>query len=193
VPLARLSPTHASAPACAHIGALAAGAPAHAVLTASLAPKSVRVPIFTSAKPASWGFHDNGISMSHPGTLTTSFSVPSSGPWDLWLQGQMMGEVRVAIDGKTLAQVTGQLGGDAVVPEVIGPFMSVLSAGHHTLAVTRLSSPLAPGDGGLAVLSGAFLVPSGPAGLPDLLSVSPPGWRSLCGRALQWVELVPAE
>jgi len=192
VPLARLVPTHGQAPACRRIRSLAAGAPAHSLLTASLAPTSVRVQIFRAPKPPHWGYQDSGISMYHEGTLSAPFSLPRRGPWGLWLQGQMMSEVRVAIDGRQIADISGRVGGDAVVPEIIGPFTSVLAAGRHTLSITRVSSPLAPGDGGVAVLSGAFLVPAGPAGLPALLSVPSAAWRSLCGRALQWIELVPA-
>ncbi len=129
--------------------------------------------------------------MTTPGTLTVAFRLPLPGVWDLWLQGQMMGAVQVSVDSGPGANVGGQLGGDAVVPEVIGPLTLRLSAGAHVLRVRRVSRPLAPGNGGTTVLSGAFLVPAGAAGQASLLSVPVAAWQSLCGRPLQWVELVP--
>ncbi len=105
----------------------------------------------------------------------------------------MMGEVRVAIDGRQIADMSGRIGGRRRRPgDRSARSRASCRPGPHTLTVTRVSSPLAPGDGGVAVLNGAFLVPSGPAGLPSLLSVPAADWRSLCGRALQWIELVPA-
>ncbi len=190
--LAVLSTQHGAEPACRAIRAIARTAPAGSRLVAALAPRSIRVHLALSAAPAGWQFQQNGLSMTAPGTLRAPFSVPRAGVWELWLQGQLMGTVAVGVDAAELTRISGQVGGDAAVPDIAGPFHVPLSAGGHTLTVRRIRRPLAPGDGGLAVLSGAFLVPSGPAGEPSLLSVAPARWRTLCRRPLQWVEVVPA-
>jgi hypothetical protein len=190
--LAVLTTTHGVEPSCPAVGAIARRAPAGSRLVAALAPRSIRIRLELSAAPAGWQFQQNGLSMAAPGTLRAPFSVPAPGIWELWLQGQLMGTVAVGIDGTQITRISGQVGGDAAVPDIAGPFHTRLTAGEHTLTGRRIHRPLAPGDGGLAVLSGAFLVPAGPAGEPSLLSVAPAQWRSLCRRALQWIELVPA-
>ena len=49
---------------------------------------------------------------------------------------------------------------------------------------------LAPGDGGSAVLDHIFLAPAGAAGQETLRVAAPADWRSLCGHAYDWIEIV---
>ncbi len=191
VPAARLVARAGAAPKCTLIGSLAKPGTAGGRLVASLAPHSVRVRLQYARYPAGWSFQQDGRAMRTPGTLTAAFGLPLPGVWELWLQGQMMGTVQVSVDRDRGVRLGGQLGGDAIVPEVIGPLTVRLAAGAHVLRVRRISRPLAPGNGGTTVLSGAYLVPGGAAGQASLLSAPAAGWHSLCGRPLQWVELVP--
>ena len=128
--------------------------------------------------------------MSGPGRLSTGFVLPDSGPWRLWLQGQIMPAVRVAIDEHRLASVGAQLGGNSVVLNTLTPLRLTLSAGHHVLSLTRGHFSPAPGDGGTAALYAAFLTPAQVGPDVGLTAVQPSRWRSLCSRSHEWVEVV---
>ena len=127
--------------------------------------------------------------MARPGRLTASFAVRRSGSWDLWLQGQFMARVAVAIDGRPLASVEGQLGGNSLVADTVGPFPLRLGRGVHRFSVTRGGLRIAPGDGGSAVLDGAFLTRAGsPA--RSLRELAPrPAAGALCTGRYDWIAL----
>ena len=103
-----------------------------------------------------------------------------------------MPPVAVSVDGHPLSSISGQLTGVATDPDTMAPLRIRLAAGSHRVTITRGSSnPLAPGSGGSAILDSIFLTPVGP-GARATLHVTPAAqWRSLCGRRLEWVEVVP--
>jgi hypothetical protein len=101
-----------------------------------------------------------------------------------------MREVHIAIDRRSLGSLGAQLDGNSLVTNTLTPLPAALSAGPHSLTITRPGAGLGPGDGGAALLAAIFLTPTGPAGRPTLLAVPAGSGRSLCGRALQWVEFV---
>jgi hypothetical protein len=129
--------------------------------------------------------------MRRPGTLQIAFGLPRAGVWEVWLKANVMRALRVAIDGRELGSLGGQLGGNSLVVNTLSPLRARLSAGRHAIAITRPGASLAPGDGGAAVLSGIFLTLAGPAGRPKLRVVAPARARSLCALPLQWIELLP--
>ena len=98
--------------------------------------------------------------------------------------------VRVSVDGQPVGSVGAQLGGNSLNPDTMAPLRVPLSTGRHRLSLTRGGPSLAPGDGGLAVLDGIFLTPAGAAGGETLRMVPAADWRSLCGRAYDWIEVV---
>ena len=130
--------------------------------------------------------------MTRPGRLSAGFRLPTSGRWELWLQGQFMPAVKLALDGHPLASLEGQLSGNSLVVDTVPPFPVELSAGRHRLTVTRTGTNLAPGNGGSAVLNAIFLTPAGDGPAPRLSAAPVAAWRSLCGRRYQWVELLAA-
>jgi hypothetical protein len=172
-------------------GAIARGA-ARLRLVAALAPELVSVRLKSTHRPHRWGRTRAGIAMRGPGTLRASFTLAHAGTWELWLKGETMRAIDVAIDGRELGSIGGQLDGNSLVANPLTPVSDRLAAGRHTLTIARPGANLAPGDGGAATLAAIFLVPAGPAGEPVLRSVPVARWRTLCGHALQWVELVPA-
>ena len=97
--------------------------------------------------------------MHGAGRLSAEFAVPAAGVWDVWLEGQIMPAVKVALDGHPVASIGSQLGGNSLVPNTLTPLAVSLSAGRHRLSVTRGGFTLAPGDGGAVVLFGIFLTP----------------------------------
>ena len=136
----------------------------------ALAPTLVTVPIprLRSYRPPGWARARRGILMRRAGTLRIAFGLPHGGPWQVWLQADIMRELRVSIDGHALGSLAGQLGGNSLVANTLSPLGVRLSAGPHTIAIARPGIGLAPGDGGAAVLSAIFLTPVGPAGEPAL-------------------------
>ncbi len=174
---------------CARIGSLALGA-AGARLIAAQAPRLIRVSLARAAHPRRWGHERQGLVMSTPGRLSASFRLPASGVWDVWVQGQIMPTVQLSVDGRPIASIAGQLDGNSLVPDTVPPIPVHLAAGRHSVSVTRPGFSLAPGDGGSAVLDAIFLAPAGAAGQPALTSVGAVGWRGLCGRRYQWVEIL---
>jgi hypothetical protein len=98
--------------------------------------------------------------MGRPGTLSATFTLPSSGAWDLWLKGDVMRALTVSVDGRALGRLGGQLDGNSLVVNVLTPLRTRLGAGRHTLTIARPGANLAPGDGGSATLAAIFLVPA---------------------------------
>jgi hypothetical protein len=123
----------------------------------------VRVPLVGAGHPVGWGRERGGWAMRRAGTLTVRFALPRAGSWTLWLQGQFMPRVTVALDGARVASIAGQLAGNSLVPDAAPPIPLRLAAGAHALSVTRAGFSLAPGNGGPAVLAAAFLTPGATA------------------------------
>jgi hypothetical protein len=157
---------------------------------AALAPQLVRVRLRHARRPSGWGRQHGGFTMRKPGTVVLHFRVPHAGEWQLWLQGQFMPLVRIALDGRNVASLQGQLAGNSLVPDTATPIAMRLSAGEHRLTVARAGFSLAPGNGGSAVLDTVFLTPAhAPA---RELRTLPAGAsrRALCAGAYRWIELV---
>jgi hypothetical protein len=177
--------------ACARVQAVVrSAAAANARTIAAVAPPVVRVPIARAKPPHGWGRARQGFAMHRAGTLTAHFQTPSGGDYELWLQGQFMPRVGVSVDRREIGAIAGQLAGNSLVPDTATPIAVRLAAGSHVLSVTRAGFSAAPGNGGSAVLDGAFLTPAGtPA---RRLRSLPRGGdaRALCSRPYNWVELV---
>ncbi len=176
---------------CARVKRLVRTAQAdHARAVAAIAPELVRVRLRHVRRPAGWGRSHGGLTMRRAGSVSLRFSLPRSGTWELWLQGQFMPHIRLGVDGRPLATLSGQLAGNSLVPDTATPLRVRLSAGRHHLSVARAGFSLAPGNGGAAVLDAAFLTPAGaPTRVLRTLSAgASPG--VLCAQPVEWIELV---
>jgi hypothetical protein len=166
--------------------------PASAVrLVAATAPQVVRASVAGARHTRNWTFGRVGLLLSGAGQLRTSFRLPHAGLWDLWLEGQLMPAAQLALDGKPLPSIAGQVGGTSLTQQVMTPIAVRLRAGAHTLTLARTSSGLAPGGGGWADLRAIFLTPAGAGAKPALRETTLAGWPTLCAAPLQWVEAVP--
>jgi len=178
---------------CRRIAGLAGSARgvAHARLTVARDPDVVFVSLrrARTQRPRSWGRVRAGVLMRTPGSLRATVAIPNAGRWEVWVRGQIMPAVTVSIDGRRLGRISGQLGGNSLVASPAPPIGVHLSAGVHQLVLTREDSPLAPGEGGAAALSGLFLTPAGGGAGGTLLAVPLSRWRTLCGGRYEWVEL----
>ena len=119
-----------------------------------------------------------------------SFTVPSSGLWEVWLQGQIMPSLALGIDGRKRTSIAGQLSGNSLVPDTIRALTIQLAAGRHEVSLTRSAAGLAPGGNGSAVLDAIFLTPATGGGEDGLSEAARSDWRSLCGNRYDWVELL---
>ncbi|MGH2864923.1 MAG: hypothetical protein ACRDJX_06695, partial [Solirubrobacteraceae bacterium] len=156
-------------------------------LVAARAPRIVRIPLARSAHPSDWGRERKALVMGDPGTLRARFTLPASGTWELWVQGDIMPTVRIDVDGRPLATISGQLSGNSLVPDTTPAIAVQLLAGAHRLTLTRTSPGLGPGETGSAVLDAIFLTPANDS--PTLRSVPLARWRSLCAGEYQWIEI----
>ncbi len=177
---------------CRAIGAVAGSAAFTTRLVAAARPPLISISLAGATHPRGWGRQRHGFVMKRPGRLVAEFAVPSGGAWELWVQGQIMPSVALAIDGHRVGSVGGALSGNSLVPDTIGPLAVSLAAGTHRLSVTRGAATLAPGDGGSAVLHAIFLTAAASSPAGTLTQTSTPRWRSLCGRHYDWVELLDA-
>lgn len=174
---------------CQTIARLAATAGRGDLLTGSLAPRLVGVALGRSAHPGGWARLHGGLVMSSPGTMRAGLRTYRARRWKLWLQGDFMPTVRVSLDGHPLGALSGQLSGNSLITGTVPPFAVTLSAGEHTLTVTRGSPSLAPGARGTVVLHAAFLTPAEAPAAGQLVTVPAGRAGALCARPLQWVEL----
>jgi hypothetical protein len=193
-PAASVHAVLAGSPAqqCTAIGMVASKAATGDTLAAAEAPPLVRAPLEAARAPAGWARRRQGFVMGRAGTLATAIRLPAGGRWELWLQGQFMPRVSVAVDGRRLASVAGQLSGNSLVPGSAPPIAATLSAGDHRLTLERPAATLAPGSAGAAVLDAVLLTPAGSEPVRAVRSLPASSWRQLCGRRYEWVELIPA-
>jgi hypothetical protein len=150
--------------------------------------------------PGAW-IHESesrSLTPTTPGTAVGHIVVPSSQSYELFLGGDFGRGFEVRVDGRKVGTVKNQ----------ISPFASFipvadvsLPKGAHTFEYTYPRADLSPGaaetlatgeyasDVRFTTLAAVLLQP---LQYPPsaLLSVSPARARSLCGRPLEWVELV---
>jgi hypothetical protein len=178
---------------CARIARLAQPAGQRARLVAAVAPEVVRVPLAEAPHPETWDQDPlGGLVMSTSGRVSAPFRVPTTGVWNLWVQGHIMSPVDLGLDGSPLESISGQLSGDSLVPSTVPPLPVHLTAGVHRLSAARGEVVLGPGHGPSSVVVDAvFLTPAQLETKQTLASVPTAGWRSLCGRRYYWVELLP--
>jgi hypothetical protein len=188
------APVSGSAAAqCARIYRLAQSARReHGRLVAAESPRVLEADIDHAPLPKGWGRMRQGVLLNDAGTLSVSVLLPHAGIWDVWLQGQIMPSVKVAVDGRRLGSLGAQLGGNSVVPNTFTPLPVALGRGRHVLSIGRGGVDLAPGNGGSVALYRVLLTPASAPPQPNLRTVKPARWYRLCGRSYEWVETVPA-
>jgi hypothetical protein len=122
-----------------------------------------------------------------PGQAISHIGVASGETYELWLQGSFARGFAVSVDGDSVGSVKDQLssfGGWVSVARV------ALAPGVHTFTLTYPHAGLAPGSGDneFTSLSAIALQPQSPAS--ELIEVAPRQATRLCGRPLDWIEIV---
>jgi hypothetical protein len=152
------------------------------------APLVVRADRLT--RPSTWssdpGLHT--LNPSAPGTSLVRLTVKRAGAYQLWLGGSFSRGFGVSIDGRPLGSVRNEL---ANINAYVYTGSAWLQPGLHTVRLTFPGSNLSPGSGDSAFteLTALALEPIAP---PQQLLVRAPGRQadSLCGRSLDWIEVV---
>jgi len=177
-------------PACLQVQRLAIQALGeHAQLLAYRRPRPIVLRGDEVRWPAPW-LHEQAsrtLTATTPGEAEGQMSVGSPQRYELWLDGSFSRGFEVAVDGRTVGSVKDELSVFSAYVHIANLF---LTAGAHTVVLTYPHSNLTPGSGEneLTSISAITLQPQMPAG--ELIEVSPQRYSRLCGRTLDWIELV---
>jgi hypothetical protein len=189
LPLCSIAP--AAVPACSEVQRLARLAQAaHGSLVAYQRPLPVVVRGDDVQWPGQWIHDDVGHSLTAnaPGTAVAHIVLPDTQTYELWLGGLFSRGFRVAVDGRPLGLVANQIFDiDGYVPVA----RLDLKAGVHTVSITYPRAGLGPGSGDNSYTTLdeiAFQQLERPA--TQTLQVPPSQAGTLCGRPLDWIEVV---
>jgi hypothetical protein len=138
-------------------------------------------------RPPGWGAVPDGIALGTPGHMDLRIKVPTSGGWRIWLKGEFGREVSVSVDGRPVGAVSYESGneGNYALPTDVE-----LTAGRPRITLTRGGGGLSPGDHAASRLVAVVLEPVSGAETPAVETMAPSQWRELCGRLVDWVEVV---
>ena len=199
LPLCSISPV--AIPACSQLLGFASRA---RELHADLLAYQRAVPTFAHGDdvlwPGTW-IHEaasHSLQPTTPGTAVGELAIPSSQSYELFLGGGFGRGFEVRVDGGKVGTVKDQLAGFTSFVPVADVF---LTAGVHTFEFTYPQADLTPGNGetlgtGQFAANARFTSLSAIVLQPlqhppsELIRVSPAEARRLCGRPLEWVELV---
>jgi hypothetical protein len=181
----------AAVPKCSVVQATAAqAAREHARLAyVARAPDPAFVPS-QGDYPAGWGRVAGDPYSIYPkrggGGVVGYVNVAQPGRYDVWVQSSVTQPFQVAVGVDRVGSVSNTLGPD-------GQFTRVgsvtLAPGRQPVLILRASNDLRPGSAGTGWLLGPLiLVPQGPT--EKVSEISPQDARSLCGRSLDWLEIV---
>jgi hypothetical protein len=189
-PLCSVDPV--AVPACALLQRLGRRAlQEHAQLVAYQRPEPIVARGDDTTWPVGWlhqpESHD--LIARDPGRVTARIVVARADRYGLWLEGNFARGFNVTVDGRDSARVKDQLsefGGYVHTADMY------LTAGVHTVVLTYPHPDLTPGSGDteLTSLVAIALEPSSPAS--ELITVPAREASRLCGRPLDWIELVSA-
>ena len=161
-----------------------------------VAPTRPRAPVFIpSDAPRSprWGpfpLYPGSVFLNEVGYAASEVAFPVGGEYRLWAEGSFGRSVDVLVNDEGVGSVQYELGNP-------GQYLDLgevsIEQGEQNITVTQSGGDLRPGNGGsLAGLRHlgpvVFSPPSNEE--PKTLRVPPDDWRSLCGRRLDWVEVL---
>jgi hypothetical protein len=182
----------ASIPPCTYIRKLAASARTDgATLVAYQRPLPIVIRGDDLQWPAAWYHDDVGHTLTPytPGTAVAHIIVSSSQDYEFWLGGSFTRGFQVSVDGHSIGQAKDE------IFDINGyvPMAKLhLAAGVHMVRITYPSADIwTPGTGNneYTTLQEIALQPL-QSPRSQMLSVAPGRASQLCGRPLDWIELV---
>jgi hypothetical protein len=177
-------------PACASVRALVTSAPPHSELMQAVTPSVTGFQILTApSRPPAWGSPDGiepfgAVLTDGPGFVHERVTVSRGGVYAAWVQGSFPRAMRVLVGGRTVGSVDGL---DSVYQWTRAGVIR-LKAGVYELTVHRGGGTTNPGDG--SVIGEVGYVMLAKEGGEVLHPTPLARWRSLCGKAADWIELV---
>jgi hypothetical protein len=189
-PLCAIEPValNPSCPQIRGLGVQALRQQAHLVAYQRPAPIVVRAD--QSLWPAAWVHSptEQTLTPTDPATLVAHIAVASPQNYELWLGGSFARGFVVRVDGERVGAVKDQLSSLNGYIHIGNLF---LAPGVHTFAITYPHADLTPGSGadGFTTLDAIALQPSEH---PPSELIEVPGTQAsaLCGRPLDWIEIV---
>lgn len=179
----------AAVPSCADIRALAARASASGASLVGAARENGAVVMLPSLElPTGWtGDAATGtVTARSAGSVTTTVSPSAAGSYTVWLGGSSRRKLTVLLDGRRVGEANGLLTYTAQWTPVA---TVALTAAPHTLVLRADETSARPGEGGEPFPFGPLAVT--PVDDDAVVErVEPRDAESLCGRMLDWVELV---
>jgi hypothetical protein len=177
-------------PRCRTVRALAGRArSAGAQLVAAARPRAVLMVPSELRLPPGWvvdGTDPATLQPTTPGEVRGQVRVPASRAYDLWFEGSFSRDIDVFVDGRRVGAAGDALNGRWSAEHIA---RLDLDAGSHDVVIRRGGGNLEPGNGGRRLIGPLAFTAVDPTALP-LTTVAPADWRSLCGRPLDWIEIV---
>jgi hypothetical protein len=200
-PLLRHVPLGIGDPAavpCRQVLGIARGAGAGNRIAAAERPPPLRFDVTESVHPRGWEVSGSALYPDSSGAAKLRVRVPVAGRYGLWLGGAFRGGLRLQVDDKTVRSARNELnysGG-----EYIPMGVAELSAGAHTVTLRYDGPDLHPGSGGNAIAPfgdlpkvpfaiGPLVLSRATAAVPVTV-VDPARARSLCGKTLDWIDVI---
>jgi hypothetical protein len=180
----------AAMPPCRAIGQLArVAAKDGGELAAVVRPAATVVRLATASLPPGWRPASGTLAAVYPqssGMLETSFFVSRRGRYGTWLEGTFRRSLEVSVDGRRMYRGRGELMHEGI--ETLLGYVQ-LEPGRHQIGLRYGGADLRPGSGGPASSFGPIVV-SRYTDETGVRYVNPTDARSLCGKRLDWVEVV---
>jgi hypothetical protein len=173
---------------CRELSKTVTHAPRGSELVAADAPElSFFEPLYARDRSYGWGIdpaEHGAVVPNLPGHASGQLNV-KGGRYGVWVQGDFPRRIYVAVDGRLVGSVSGS--------NTPGQWLKAASielpAGSHHVRVFKKAgrNHLGPGEWGIGTIGATALQQEAPERLQTLpLSA----WRTLCGKRLDWVELV---
>jgi hypothetical protein len=175
---------------CTAMRGLVAGAPSGTELVvAELPPLHWFEPLYSPERSYGWGIvpsQPGAIIANTPGHSSGTVTVPKSGLYEVWVQGDFPRPVAVEIDHRKVGSVSGS----NTVNQWLQAATVYVQAGAHFVRVVKAAGHrhFGPGEWGQGII-GAVALQVDPS-VERMRTVALGDWRSLCGREADWVELV---
>ena len=121
------------------------------------------------------------------GVSALDVQVPAPARYGIWLQGSIRDRARVLVDGREVGSARGTLNYEPLYL----PFGDVeLGAGRHEVEVRHEETDLRPGARWRPFPLGPLVLAATEAADVAVTVVEPADARSLCGRSLDWLEII---
>jgi hypothetical protein len=176
---------------CKRVRAIAQYASTHgADLVAAERPANIYAMGDQLQRPPKWGVTPSSGSISplYPGVASLQIKVGTPEYYALWLGGSFGRGFEVSLDGRPVGRVHNELSMiDGYAP--VADFQ--LSTGVHKITLTYPKAGLGPGTGDplLTTLTSVVFAPI-VRGEGQLTTVTPHDATSLCGKSVDWIEVV---